>query len=48
MNNPDIFAATERPDPALRYRRADPHDPRLGELAAAGRAGWCRAAQPLR
>ncbi|NNJ08862.1 formimidoylglutamase [Chloroflexales bacterium ZM16-3] len=33
MDVTELFAATARPDPALRYRRDDPNDPRLGELA---------------
>ncbi|MBX0326264.1 formimidoylglutamase [Oscillochloris sp. ZM17-4] len=43
MNDTALFAATARPDSALRYRRDDPHDPRLGELVAADPAEYAAA-----
>jgi formiminoglutamase len=43
----DIFAYTQRPDPALFYRRGDANDPRLGEVVQADPAAYADAALVL-
>ncbi|HWQ15882.1 MAG TPA: formimidoylglutamase [Roseiflexaceae bacterium] len=43
MAGTDLFALTTRPDPALLYRRGDPHDVRLGEVVAVDSAAYAAA-----